>query len=192
MQHPQIILASSSVYRKQLLERLGLIFTCISPDIDEQILADEFPADLVMRLAREKSLAVHERNSDAIIIGSDQVAVNDNTILNKPGNHELATRQLQQLSGKSVDFLTGICVIHSDNIQLDYVTYSVKFRKLDKACIENYLLQDKPYDCAGSFKSEGLGISLLESMSGSDPSALIGLPLIRLCEMLRSCGVCLP
>ncbi len=190
--NPPLILASSSPYRKQLLARFGLAFTTFSPKIDEQIHENETPSDLVMRLAREKAKAIFNLNPESVVIGSDQVAVCGKKILNKPGEHQLAALQLAALSGNRADFLTGLCVIDDKKIQEDYVIYSVNFRKLNKETIENYLNLEKPYDCAGSFKSEGLGITLLSSMYGQDPTALIGLPLIRLSEMLRNCGYNLP
>jgi len=189
-----IILASSSPYRRALLERLGLPFTCHRPDVDETPMPGESPPVLVKRLAREKAAHAGKIYPEAIVIGSDQVAVLNADILTKPGNHERARAQLQQLSGRKVIFQTGLCVLNSTSgsFQVDAIACVVEFRKLGIAEIERYLSLERPYACAGSFKSEGLGISLLASIQGVDPTALIGLPLIRLCEMLRNEGVKLP
>ena len=189
-----IILASASPYRRKLLERLHVPFTCHSPNIDETPMRGESPPKLVIRLARDKAQATARLYPDAIVIGSDQVAVLGKIILNKPGGHELARAQLLQLSGKTVWFHTGLCVLNSTtgSVQADVIRFKVSFRKLDVAEIERYLVAEQPYDCAGSFKSEALGITLLKYMQGDDPTALIGLPLIRLCEMLRSEGLELP
>ena len=189
-----IVLASTSPYRKMLLERLRLPFRCHAPDIDESPLPDESPVALVGRLAREKAASVSRVYPDALIIGSDQVAVSGRNILNKPGDHERARSQLLRLSGHIVMFHTGLCVLNSStgSVQVDSITIKVKFRKLAPAEIERYLAAERPYDCAGSFKSEGLGIALLASIQGDDPTALIGLPMIRLCAMLRNEGLELP
>jgi septum formation protein len=189
-----IVLASSSPYRRMLLERLHLPFKCHGPDIDETPLRGESPVTLVRRLAREKAAAVARRYPGALVIGSDQVAVYGRNILNKPGDHGRARAQLQRLSGHNVRFHTGLCVLNGStgSVQVVCITFKVKFRKLGPAEIERYLAAERPYDCAGSFKSEGLGISLLACMQGDDPTALIGLPLIRLCEMLRNEGLELP
>lgn len=189
-----IVLASSSPYRRMLLQRLQLPFTCQDPDIDETPLKGESPVALVRRLARGKAAAVCTAYPGALVIGSDQVAVSGRNILNKPGDHEGARAQLLHLSGHKVQFHTGLCVWNGStgSVQMDSVTFTVKFRKLVPAEIERYLAADRPYDCVGSFKSEGLGISLLAGMQGDDPTALIGLPLIRLCAMLRNEGLELP
>jgi len=189
-----IVLASSSPYRRMLLERLHLSFKCHGPDIDETPLKGESPVALVKRLAREKAASASKAYPGALVIGSDQVAVCGRNILNKPGDHERARAQLQRLSGHNVRFHTGLCVLNGStgSIHVDSITFKVKFRKLGLAEIERYLAAERPYDCAGSFKSEGLGISLLAGMQGDDPTALIGLPLIRLCEMLRNEGQELP
>ena len=181
-----LILASTSRFRKSVLERLQLPFSVIAPNVDETPLENETPEQLVVRLAEDKARAVRDSYPHALIIGSDQVAVIDHTILGKPGNHDNAVQQLSQASGRRVDFLTGLCLFnsHDDRIQIDSVCFSVVFRQLSAAQIENYLRKDTPYNCAGSFKSEGLGIALLDRMEGNDPTSVIGLPLIRLVRML--------
>jgi MAF protein len=190
---PPIILASSSPYRKELLGRLGLDFTTVSPDIDETAQPGEQPEALVERLAEHKARAAGETHN-GLIIGSDQVATVDDEILGKPGSHYNAVAQLTQLSGKHVIFHTGLCLLDTRHheLQLDVVPFKVKFRELTGEQIERYLQAEQPYDCAGSFKSEGLGITLFEKMLGDDPTALIGLPLIRLTAMLGNAGVVLP
>ncbi len=190
----QLVLGSTSPFRRELLERLQLDFSVDSPDIDETPLADESPEDYVLRLSLEKAKAVAQRHPDSLIIASDQCSILDGIIRGKPGNHENARKQLAESSGKRVSFLTGLCLYDSsDNTyQLDLVPFHVDFRKLDKEEIESYLQAEKPYFCAGSFKSEGLGITLFKRMQGDDPTALIGLPLIRLSEMLRGKSFKLP
>jgi MAF protein len=189
-----IILASSSPYRRQLLERLKLPFICISPEIDESAVKGESPAEMAMRLANKKAEQVARHYPEAIIIGSDLVAVHDSNILSKPGNYEMARKQLKKLSGQKTCFMTGLCVLNSrtGSMQTDCISFNVEFRILDDMEIERYLDLEPAYDCAGSFKSEGLGISLLAHMEGGDHSSLIGLPLIRLCAMLRKEGINLP
>jgi len=186
-----LILASSSRYRKELLSRLGINFNTQSPNIDESTQQNETPSELVLRLAEAKARALVTNHPDALIIGSDQIATIDKHILTKPGNHENAVKQLTSSSGKQVIFLTGLCLFNSKSnvTQLDVITYSVTFRTLTDEQIDRYLKREQPYDCAGSFKSEGLGISLFEKMQGDDPSALMGLPLIRLITMLETEGV---
>ena len=188
-----LILASSSPYRRELLDRLGLDYSTVSPDIDESALPGETPAVLVERLAEQKARAVGESHP-GLIIGSDQVATVDDEILGKPGNHERAVAQLTRLSGRQVTFHTGLCLLDTvhHEAQVDVVPFTVQFRSLDAGQIERYLRTEQPYNCAGSFKSEGLGITLFEKMSGDDPTALIGLPLIRLTGMLGNAGVDLP
>jgi len=156
--------------------------------VDESTFEDEAPRELVLRLAETKASAIAPAHPDSLIIGSDQIAIADNEILTKPGNHENATAQLKKISGKSILFLTGICVINTANnkCQKDCISYTVHFRDLKEDEIERYLLQETPYDCAGSFKSEAYGVSLIQRMEGDDPTSLIGLPLIRLSEMLRN------
>lgn len=186
-----LVLASTSPYRKMLLERLGLQFETASPQTDETALPNETAESLVTRLAEAKARAIESQFSNALIIGSDQVAVLDGEILGKPGNHENAAKQLQNASGREVKFLTGLCVLNTQTQQahVKLVPYSVIFRTLTEAQIHNYLHREKPYDCAGSFKSEGLGISLFERLEGDDPNALIGLPLIELIRLLAAEGL---
>ncbi|GMR08538.1 MAG: nucleoside triphosphate pyrophosphatase [Gammaproteobacteria bacterium] len=187
----KIILASTSPFRKEILSRLGLPFETCSPDVNETALADESAEALVARLAEAKARTIAKQYKDALVIGSDQVAVLDGAILGKPGNHEKAMAQLKQASGKSVIFYTGLCLINSTsgNTQVDVIPFEVFFRDLSDQQIENYLQREQPYNCAGSFKSEGLGISLFEKLNGDDPNTLIGLPLIRLVRMLENEGI---
>lgn len=189
-----LILGSSSPFRKELLQRLGLDYQTLSPDIDETRLTDESAIQMVKRLSLEKAKAIAAIAPDALIIGSDQCAVLKDTILGKPNNHENAVQQLQASSGQKVQFLTGLCLYDSrtDEYQLDLVPYGVEFRDLSREEIERYLRSETPYNCAGSFKSEGLGVTLFKGFTGSDPTALMGLPLIRLTEMLRHTGIALP
>lgn len=186
-----IILASSSPYRRQLLSNLRLNFRCISPNIDETALPGETPQQLVSRLAVEKAQTVAEQAPPAIIIASDQVAELDGRILTKPITHERAIEQLTHSSGRRVSFYTSLCVLNSQNNQQlsTLERFNVHFRQLDAEQINNYLLMEKPYDCAGSFKSEGLGISLFTKLEGEDPNSLVGLPLIKLVELLGEMGV---
>jgi septum formation protein len=186
-----LVLASTSPFRKEILSRLHIAFEAFAPLVDETPLENESPSQLVTRLSILKAKSAQSEYSGALIIGSDQVAVIDNTILGKPGNHQQAVKQLNQASGKQVDFLTGLSVINTETnkIQTDLVHFGVKFRPLTSTQIENYLKIDQPYNCAGSFKSEGLGIALLDRMIGSDPTAIIGLPLIRLVRMLEAEGL---
>ncbi len=194
--HARIVLASTSAYRRDILQRLGLSFETAAPNIDETPGNDEDAAHLVQRLACAKAEAVAARFPDALIIGSDQCAVLETTILGKPGDHVRATAQLAACSGHDVVFHTGLCLLDtragtdpSHRTQVEDVLYRVRFRELGATDIENYLRREQPYDCAGSFKSEGLGVALFECMAGDDPNALIGLPLIRLSAMLRKAGV---
>ena len=185
---PTLVLASSSPYRAQLLAKLGLAFETASPDVDETPLPDEPAEQLVARLAQAKAQAIAPRYPEALIIASDQVAVLNNQILGKPGNHENARRQLNAASGAKVTFLTSLALFNSrsGHVQREVVPFSVYFRPLTESQIENYLLAEQPYQCAGSFKSEGLGISLFERLEGDDPNTLIGLPLIRLIHILEN------
>jgi len=187
----KIILASSSPYRKELLLRTGISFETCSPDIDESANENENAEQLVRRLAIAKSRALQDNYPDALIIGSDQVALLGNKILTKPGNHRNAVEQLTASSGNTVKFYTGLCLLNSATreTQADVITYSVTFRHLKRTQIEYYLEQEQPYNCAGSFKSEGLGAALFAKMEGDDPSALIGLPLIQLTSMLANEGM---
>lgn len=189
-----IILASSSIYRRELLQRLHLPFTCISPDINEAAHTDESPEQLVCRLAKEKARAVATLNKQHLIIGSDQVAALDGQILGKPHDLQRATAQLQAASGRSVTFYTGLTLLNSQTgqCQTDCITFTVHFRELTGQQILRYLKAEQPFDCAGSFKSEGLGVSLFRSTEGCDATSLIGLPLIRLVEMLNTEGVSVP
>ncbi|SFP90349.1 MAF protein [Geopseudomonas sagittaria] len=189
-----LILASSSPYRRALLERLRLPFDCQAPEIDESPLPGESAEQLVCRLAEQKSRALASRHQQHLIIGSDQVAALDRQILGKPHTFERAREQLRAASGASVTFYTGLCLHNSQSghTQTACVPFTVHFRPLDDASIERYLRLEQPYDCAGSFKSEGLGISLFRSTSGEDATSLIGLPLIRLVDMLLAEGVQIP
>ena len=189
----QLVLASSSPYRRELLDRLGLAYLTVSPAIDEATLPGETPDALVERLAEQKARKVAE-TQQGLIIGSDQVATVDNDILGKPGNHENAVAQLTRVSGQGVTFHTGLCLLDTEHheAQVDVVPFTVQFRQLTAQQIERYLQREQPYNCAGSFKSEGLGITLFEKMLGEDPTALIGLPLIRLTAMLAKAGITLP
>ena len=186
----KLILASTSPYRKALLERLQVDFVCDSPDIDESPLAGESVQDMVVRLAKFKAEAVAGKYPDALIIGSDQCAVLDGEILTKSGDFENAVKQLQKASGKRIVFQTGLCLLNtqSGNAQTVCVPYTVVFKPLIQKMIEHYLKKEQPYNCAGSFKSEGLGIALFEKFEGEDPNALIGLPMIKLIEMLENEG----
>lgn len=186
-----LILASSSPYRRELLSRLGVEFSSVSPEIDEAPRKGETPTALVQRLAENKALAVADSHEHALIIGSDQVATLDERILGKPGNHQRAVEQLTILSGRCVSFFTGLCLLNSDTgeRQICCEPYQVEFRELNDEEIESYLRKEQPYNCAGAFKSEGLGICLFKRMGGDDPASLIGLPLIHLVNMLRNQGV---
>ena len=188
MNKPTLVLASTSRYRKMVLEKLCIPFKTTRPDTDETPLENETAVDLVTRLSELKARAVINEFPNALIIGSDQVAVLDEKVLGKPGNFERAHDQLRLLSGNTVVFHTGLCLLNSatNTAQVEVIDYKVNFRDLSDAEIDHYLKQDEPYDSAGSFKSEGLGIALFESMTGEDPNALIGLPLIRLTSMLKN------
>jgi septum formation protein len=187
----KLILASTSPYRRELLGRLGLPFEVANPQTDETPMPNETPEALSLRLAEAKARAVAEHHPEALIIGSDQVATVDGRIYGKPGNHERAVAQLHELSGKTVNFFTGLCLFNARTGEADVrgVPTLVTFRHLTEGEVENYLRREPAYNCAGSAKSEGLGIALLSSMRGDDPNALVGLPLIALCDMLRQQGV---
>lgn len=191
MAFPRLILASTSVYRRQLLERLGMPFTCMAPRVDESRLANESPGEMVSRLAEAKARSAAADAQNALVIGSDQCAVLDDELLGKPGNREKNIEQLKAMAGRPVEFLTAVCLLNTKTgrCQVDTVNFSVRFRRLTEAQISAYVDREQPFDCAGGFKSEGLGIALFESMRGEDPTALIGLPLIRLGRMLESEGV---
>lgn len=192
MNPPPLILASTSPYRRALLERLGLPFSTAAPDVDECPHLGESPSKLVQRLAEAKARAVAVNHPEALVIGSDQIACLDDEILGKPGDHATAIAQLERASGRCVLFLTGVCMLdaRSGQAQILVEPFRVHFRALTRARIEGYLDRERPYDCAGSFKSEGLGIALFERLEGDDPAALIGLPLIRLIPWLESAGHC--
>lgn len=190
-----LVLASSSPFRRELLGRLGMEFLCDAPDINEQAEERERPRDLVMRLARQKAEAVAARHPTALIIGSDQVALRpDGAVLGKPGNRGTAIAQLHSCSDATVSFLTGLCLLNArtGRYQVACELFRVHFRRLGSDMIERYIEREQPYNCAGSFKSEGLGITLFRSLEGRDPNALIGLPLILLTDFLRTEGVRLP
>ncbi|WP_077286060.1 Maf family protein [Cognaticolwellia aestuarii] len=187
----KLVLGSTSPFRKEILAKLNIPFDCAKPNIDETALDHESPVALVERLAIEKAKAVASEYPDALIIGSDQVAMCDGEILGKPHNFENAVKQLEKFSNKTVVFYTGLCVYDSG---LDFTTaliepFLVHFKTLSRAEIENYLHAEQPYNCAGSFKSEGLGICLFEKLEGNDPNTLIGLPLIKLVELLKQHGL---
>lgn len=188
---PQLILASTSPFRAAILEKLGLPFITEAPEVDESPQKGETPEQLVQRLALEKARAVAARFEEGLVIGSDQVAVIDGKILGKPGNHENALKQLQAASGKTVTFYTGLSLFNcqTGQAQSETVPFRVVFRRLTTEQIENYLHAEQPYNCAGSFKSEALGICLFDRLEGEDPNTLIGLPLIRLVRMLETEGV---
>lgn len=188
---PKLVLASTSPYRRELLARLQVPFVTGAPDIAEAPLAGETPQETAQRLACAKAHAVRAQFPNALIIGCDQVAAVAKTILNKPATHANARRQLKLMSGRKVAFYTALCLLNArtGRTQRDVVTVRVRMRKLSAAQIERYLARERPYDCAGSAKIEGLGIALVEKLECDDPSALIGLPLISLCNMLRNEGI---
>lgn len=190
----RLVLASTSRYRQALLERLQLDFLTARPEVEEDRRPGEAPQAMVERLARAKAGAVADAHPDALIIGSDQCAAVGTRILGKPGSHARAAEQLAALSGQCVVFHTGLCLLDSASRRSwsGVIPYSVQMRELDAAEIEDYLRVEQPYDCAGSFKSEGLGIALFQRMEGDDPTALIGLPLIRLAHWLREAGLAVP
>ncbi len=183
-----LILGSGSRYRKALLQRLGLPFTTVCPEIDERPLADENGDQLALRLAAGKAGKVLEQYPDAVVIGSDQVATLEAVILGKPGNREAAVAQLSRASGRAMQFHTAVCVADSTDSRMYVDCTTVQFRELGAAEIASYVEREKPIDCAGSFKAEGLGIALFESIDSSDPTALIGLPLIWLSRELMRRG----
>jgi septum formation protein len=193
-ERPRLILASTSRYRRELLERLRLPFDVAAPDVDEAALEGEAPRGLAIRLAQAKADAVARTHPDAVVIGSDQVADLDGGALGKPGTRDRAVAQLQHCSGREVAFHTAVCVRHaaSDRREVRVDLTQVRFRVLRDAEIGRYLDLEQPYDCAGSFKCEGLGACLFESIHNEDPSALIGLPLIALAQALRCFGYTLP
>jgi septum formation protein len=187
-------LGSTSRYRRELLERLSLPFEVAAPDVNETPLPGETPRDLALRLALAKARAVAQQHPGAVVIGSDQVADLAGEPLGKPGQHERAVQQLRQMSGQTVVFQTAVAVVCAATgfEQVELAPVEVRFRALSDEEIERYLRAEQPYDCAGSAKSEGLGIALLDAIHSDDPTALIGLPLIRTCRMLRAAGLVLP
>jgi len=187
----KLVLASSSPFRKALLEKLHLQFETDSPDVDETPLPGESIKTMVKRLSEAKARALAPQHPHALIIGSDQSAALNGEVLHKPGNYEVAFKQLKAASGQSITFYTGLCLHNSASGHSETIceSFVVKFRELSDSEIENYLKREEPYNCAGSFKSEALGISLFESMRGDDPNTLIGLPLIQLCRMLKANGL---
>ena len=187
----QLVLASTSPFRKSVLDKLGLPFDCHAPEVDETPQPGETPTQLVERLSIAKAQAVAAHFQQGLVIGSDQVAVINDEIIGKPGNHENAVAQLKRASGKTVTFLTGLALVNAESgaIQAEVVPFKVVFRQLSQPQIINYLNAEQPYNCAGSFKSEGLGIALFERLEGDDPNTLIGLPLIRLIRMLEKEGM---
>lgn len=189
-----LILGSTSRYRQDLLQRLGIAFSVEAPGVDETPQPQESPAALALRLALAKARAVAARHPDAVVIGSDQVADLHGLALGKPGTHERAVAQLRQMSGQTVQFQTALAVVcqASGLERVELAVVSVVFRELSDAEIERYLRIEQPYDCAGSAKSEGLGIALLERIDNDDPTALVGLPLIRTARLLREAGMVLP
>jgi septum formation protein len=187
-----LVLASSSPYRRELLGRLGLAFEAWSPDIDERPLAGEAPRDCARRLALGKARAAEARFPGALVVGSDQVAELDGVPIGKPGNRARAVEQLRMMRGRAVQFHTAVCLLAGERVQQETVTTEVAFRDLADAEIERYLDREPAFDCAGSAKSEALGIALLERLAGGDPTALVGLPLIALARMLRAEGVEVP
>ncbi len=191
---PALILASTSPYRRELLGRLGLRFAVWRPNVDEQPVADEHPQARAERLALAKALAGAALHQHSVVIGADQVAACGELILDKPGNADTARAQLQAQSGRSVQFFSAVAVVHSGRGSHDCFTdlTTVVMRTLSAAEIDAYIASDKPFDCAGSLRSEGLGISLCERIESQDPTGLIGLPLIRLAASLRACGYALP
>lgn len=189
-----LVLASSSPYRRELLARLRLPFEVMSPDVDETPLPNEAPQETALRLAQLKARAVADKFPAALIIGSDQVALLDEQQIGKPHTHDNAVKQLRAASGKRMVFHTALCLYNSKsgNMQARVVPIAIQFRKLSDDVIERYLAAEQPYNCAGSAKSEGLGIALIARFEGEDPNALVGLPLIALVDMLHQEGVALP
>jgi septum formation protein len=186
-----LILASTSAYRRELLARLGMPFTAVAPSVDESRLPGEAGSAMAARLAEAKARSVAARHPDCIVIGSDQVALCDGEVFGKPGTHENAVRQLETLSGREVIFHTAVCVLQAERGRtgIRVVPYRVKFRPLERALIDRYLVRERPYDCAASAKAEALGIALIERMEGEDPTALMGLPLIAVVDLLKEQGV---
>lgn len=189
---PRLILASTSLYRRELLQRLRLPFEVMRPDVDELAQPGEPPAALATRLAVAKTLAISARELDAWVIGSDQVAECDGVALGKPGHRDAALEQLRTMSGRKVRFMTAVCVAHGERWYQALDETTVRFRTLADDEIARYVDAEQPFDCAGSFKSEGMGITLFDAIESSDPTALIGLPLIAVAKLLRQAGFALP
>ena len=191
MSSQQIVLASTSPFRRELLGRLKISFTVANPETDEAVLDGESPEQTALRLSEAKARAVAKKHPDALIIGSDQVAFLGNQTFGKPGNHENAGQQLKTMRGKTVNFYTGLCLLNAKTgmAHVTGIPTLVTFRDLSDDEIENYLQMEKPYNCAGSAKSEGLGIAVIARMQGDDPNALVGLPLIALCNLLQQEGI---
>ena len=189
-QQPDLILGSTSIYRKELLARLQIPFRTEAPEIDETPRPGEKPQELVARLALEKALDVAGKNPSSLVIGSDQVAVHNGKIVGKPYTHDKAMEQLLTANGRRISLYTGLALVNADTgeKQVEVIPFEVVFRNLTEEQLENYLHKEQPYHCAGSVKSEGLGIALLERFEGEDPNTLIGLPLIRLIRMLEKAG----
>jgi septum formation protein len=187
----RLVLGSTSRYRRELLSRLGIPFETAAPEVDETPMPGEAPEQLARRLALAKAHAVAEKYPHAVVIGSDQVADLDGEPIGKPGTHERAVAQLRRMSGRTVVFQTALAVVCRETHfeQLDLASVRVTFRSLADEEIEAYLRAEQPYDCAGSARSEGLGVALLEAIDNDDPTALVGLPLIRSCRMIRAAGV---
>ena len=194
MTSKQLVLGSTSPFRYEVMKKLHIPFTTAAPNIDETPLLNEQPLSMIRRLTRLKAQAVAKTHPNSLIISSDQCSVLEGEIIGKSHHYDNAVRQLRNSSGKKVDFLTGLCVYDStnDRYELDVIPFSVEFRVLTDEDIHRYIMHDQPFNCAGSFKSEGLGITLFKRLIGDDPNTLIGLPLIRLCEMLRNQGISLP
>ncbi|MBN2680325.1 nucleoside triphosphate pyrophosphatase [Acidithiobacillus montserratensis] len=189
---PELILASTSPYRRDLLQRLQIPFRCVAPDVDESPLDQEGPQQLVERLALAKARAVLARYPQSLVIGADQMACCAGRILGKPGSSAQAEAQLQWMQGRQVEYLNGIAVVDDRTVEQFCVPYYVQLRSLSPEAIHRYVEKDQPLDCAGSFRSEGLGIALVEKMEGADPHALMGMPLIAIAEALRRRGYQLP
>ena len=187
----RLVLGSRSSSRRALLERLSIPFRVVPPDIDESAHKGEAPETLVRRLSEQKARAVAERVGSGLVIGSDQIALIDDRVLGKPGSHAANAAQLKMASGRWLEFRTGLVVLDAanDRIQVDVVPFAVKFKPLTAGDIEAYVSRERAYDCAGGFRAESLGCVLFERMRGDDPTALQGLPMIRLCEMLRTAGL---
>lgn len=187
----QLVLASTSPFRRELLDRLGISFDTANPRTDEYPLPNETPENTALRLSEAKARAVAAQFPDALIIGSDQVAVLEGRVFGKPGTHENAVSQLRTMRGRTVNFFTGLCLLdaRTGEARVCGVPTLVTFRELSDSEIENYLLRERPYNCAGAAKSEGLGIAIIARMQGDDPNALIGLPLIALCGLLKDAGL---